>query len=157
MQAGQAYEAVQECEELKKKGVLDWEGLHIYALSSWQLGKNDQALSVVRILAAHVKSLEPKLASTSISFICRLLYYISGRESVITTILKMPNDLFKSSKVSFVVSAIHGLDQSNQLEAVVSSSRSSLLNQDEITGMHFLITLSKLVRVPPDPFELIFF
>lgn len=144
--AGKAYEAVQECEELKKKGVLDRESLHIYALSSWQLGKNDQALSVVRILAASIKSLEPKLASSSISFICRLLYYISGRESVVTSILKMPKDLFKSSEVSFVVSAIHILDQSNQLEAVVSSSRSSLLNHDEITGMHVLITLSKLVK-----------
>lgn len=144
--AGSTYEAVLECEELKKKGVLDWEGLHIYALSSWQLGKNDQALSVVRILAARIKSLEPKLASTSISFICRMLYYISGREAVTTTILKMPNDLFKSSKVSFVVSAIHILDQSNQLEAVVSSSQSSLLTHDEITGMHFLITLSKLMK-----------
>ncbi|KAM0061737.1 putative tetratricopeptide-like helical domain superfamily [Helianthus debilis subsp. tardiflorus] len=144
--AGKAYEAVQECEELKKKGVLDYEGLHIYALSSWKLGKNDQALSVVRILAARVKSLEPNLASLSISFICRLLYYISGRESVITSILKMPKSLFESSKVSFVVSAIHILDQSNQLEAVVSSSRSSLLTHDEITGMHFLITLSKLVK-----------
>ncbi|XP_076922571.1 tetratricopeptide repeat protein SKI3-like [Bidens hawaiensis] len=144
--AGKANEAVQECEELKKKGVLDWEGLHIYALSSWQLGKKDQALSVVRILAARVKSLEPNLASTSITFICRFLYYISGRESVITSILKMPKNLFESSKVSFVVTAIHILDQSNQLEAVVSSSRSSLLSQDQITGMHFLITLSKLVK-----------
>lgn len=143
---GKAYEAVQECEELKKKGLLDREGLHIYALSLWKLGKNDQALSVVRILAASVKSLEPRLASTSISFICRLLYFISGREAVMTSILKMPKDLFKSSKVSFVVSAIHVLDQSNQLEGVVSSSRSSLLSHDEITGMHFLIVLSKLVK-----------
>lgn len=144
--AGKASEAVQECEELKKKGVLDWEGLHIFALSSWLLGNNDQALSVVRILAARVKSLEPRLAFTSISLICRLLYYISGREAVTTSILKMPTDLFKSSKVSFVVSAIHILDQSNQLEAVVSSSRTSLLSHDEITGMHFLIMLSKLVK-----------
>ncbi|KAI3757028.1 hypothetical protein L6452_04561 [Arctium lappa] len=143
---GKAYEAVQECEELKKTGLLDWEGLHIYALSSWQLGKNDQALSVVRILAARVKSLEPRLASTSISFICRLHYYISGREAVMTSILKMPKDLFNSLKVSFVLSAIHTLDQSNQLEAVVSSSRSSLLNHEEVTGMHFLIALSKLVK-----------
>ncbi|KVI07563.1 Tetratricopeptide-like helical, partial [Cynara cardunculus var. scolymus] len=181
MQGGKAYEAVEECEELKKTGLdlhavcmavphvcfvfqghplldsslisddlaarlLDWEGLHMYALSLWQLGKNDQALSVIRILAARVKSLEPRLASTSISFICRLLYYIHGREAVMTTILKMPKDLFNSSKASFVVSAIHTLDQSNQLEAVVSSSRSSLLTHDEITGMHFLIALSKLVK-----------
>ncbi|PWA55302.1 tetratricopeptide repeat (TPR)-like superfamily protein [Artemisia annua] len=144
--AGLAYEAVNECEELKTKGFLEWEGLHIYALSLWQLGKNDQALSVVRILAARVKSLEPRLASTTISFICRLLYYISGREAVVASILKMPKDLFKSSEVSFVVSSIHILDQSNQLEAVVSSSRSALLTPDEIIRMHILIALSKLVK-----------
>nr|GEU76109.1 tetratricopeptide repeat protein SKI3 isoform X1 [Tanacetum cinerariifolium] len=131
---------------VRRLGFLEWEGLHIYALSLWQLGKNDQALSVVRILAARVKSLEPRLASTSISFICRLLYYISGREAVVTSILKMPKDLFKSSEVSFVVSSIHILDQSNQLEAVVSSSRSALLSPDEIIGMHILIALSKLVK-----------
>ncbi|PWA42771.1 Tetratricopeptide-like helical [Artemisia annua] len=62
-------------------GFLEWESLHIYALSLWQLGKNDQALSLVRILAARVKSMEPRLASTSISFICRLLYYISRLEA----------------------------------------------------------------------------
>ncbi|GKG12599.1 hypothetical protein Tco_0346836, partial [Tanacetum coccineum] len=40
-----------------------------YALSLWKHGKNDQALSVMRILAASIKSLEPRLASTYIHII----------------------------------------------------------------------------------------
>ncbi|GJW72333.1 hypothetical protein Tco_0129250 [Tanacetum coccineum] len=37
-----------------------------YALSLWKHGKNDHALSVMRILVASIKSLEPRLASTYI-------------------------------------------------------------------------------------------
>lgn len=126
-------------------GQLNSEGLQIYALCLWKLGKNDMALSVTRSLASSVLSMEENLAAASISFICRLLYNISGQESAITSILKMPKQMFRSSKISFVVSAIHVLDQKNQLETVVSSSRSFLTSQEEITAMHILITLSKLV------------
>lgn len=128
-------------------GLLDTEGLHIYALSLWQLGKNDLALSVTRALAAGILSMEQKLAAASVSLICRLLYYISGQESAITSILKMPKELFQSSKISFVVSAIHVLDQNDRLDAVVSSSRSSLASHEEITAMHMLIAVGKLVSL----------
>ncbi|KAK2988160.1 hypothetical protein RJ640_020642, partial [Escallonia rubra] len=144
--AGNALGAVQECENLKKEGLLDSEGLHIYALSLWKLGKNDLALSVVRILVAMVVSMDRSSAAGSISFVCRLLYYISGLDTVTTSISKIPKELFQSSKVSFVVSAIHALDQSNQLQSVVSSSRSSLVSHEEITGMHYLIALGKLIK-----------
>ncbi|XP_057975626.1 tetratricopeptide repeat protein SKI3 isoform X3 [Malania oleifera] len=49
--AGNALAAVQECEDLKKEGLLDAQGLQIYAISLWKLGRNDAALSVVRDLA----------------------------------------------------------------------------------------------------------
>lgn len=144
--AGNVIDAVEECESLQHKGLLDTEGLHIYALSLWQLGKNDLALSVTRALAAGILSMEQKLAAASVSLICRLLYYISGQESAITSILKMPKELFQSSKISFVVSAIHVLDQNDQLESVVSSSRSSVTSDEEITAMHTLIAVGKLVK-----------
>lgn len=89
--------------------------------------------------------MEENLAAASISFICRLLYNISGQESAITSILKMPKQLFHSSKISFVVSAIHVLDQKNQLEPIVSSSRSFVTSREEIITMHILVTLGKLV------------
>lgn len=121
------------------------EGLQIYALSLWQLGKNDLALSVARVLAASILSMDRTSASASISFICRLLYYISGCESVIKSILKMPKELFHSTAVSVVVSSIHALSLNNELESIVSSSCSSLASHEEITGMNFLIALGKLV------------
>lgn len=126
-------------------GLFDSKGLQIYAYSLWQLGKNDLVLSAVRTLASSVLSLEKTSVTGCISFICRLLYYVSGQESAIKSIIKMPKDLFQSSKVSFVVSAIHALDQRNQLDSVVSSSRCFLTSPEEITGMHFLIALGKLV------------
>lgn len=125
--------------------MLDAEGMQIYAFSLWQLGKNELALPVARNLAASVFKMERTSAAASVSFIFRLLYYISGPDSAITSILKMPKELFQSSKVCFIVSAIHALDQSNRLESAVSSSRHSLLSHEEITGIHHLIALAKLV------------
>lgn len=126
-------------------GQLDAVGLQIYALSLWRLGKNDMALSVTRSLASNILSMEENLVAASISFICRLLYNISGQESAIASILKMPKQLFSSSKISFIISAIHVLDPKNQLEPIVSSSRSFLTSHEEMISMHMLVTLGKLV------------
>lgn len=144
--AGNAIDAVQECENLKKEGMLDMEGVQIYALSLWQLGKHESAISATKALAAGISTMDRTAAGASVSFICRMLYYISGLDSAISSILKMPKELFQSSKISFIVSAIHALDNSNRLESVVSSSRSSLVSHEEITGMHYLITLNKLIK-----------
>jgi superkiller protein 3 len=57
----------------------------------------------------------------------------------------MPKELFQSSKVSFVMSAINALDAQNRLGLVVSSTRYFLKYQEEISRMHFLIALGKLV------------
>ncbi|KAJ0024743.1 hypothetical protein Pint_09139 [Pistacia integerrima] len=144
--AGNALDAVQECENLEKEGMLDAKGLQIYALSLWQLGKHELALSVARNLGASVSTLELTSIAASVSFICTLLYHISGLDSAINSILKMPKGLFQSSKMSFVVSAIHSLDRNNQLKSVVSSSRSCVSSSEEILGMHYLVTLDKLVK-----------
>ncbi|KAL0283123.1 UNVERIFIED_CONTAM: Tetratricopeptide repeat protein SKI3, partial [Sesamum radiatum] len=125
---------------------LDSEVLQIYALCLWQLGKNDMALSTMRSLASSILSLEETLAAASISFICRLLYHISGQESTITSILKMPKEFFRSSKISFVVTAIHVLDPKDQLEPVVSRSRSFVTCREDIIRMHILITFGKLLK-----------
>ncbi|RVW51176.1 Tetratricopeptide repeat protein SKI3 [Vitis vinifera] len=144
--AGNALDAVQECEDLKKEGLLDAQGLQIYAISLWQIGENDLALSVARDLAASVSAMEQASRATSVSFICKFLYKISGQESAIISILKMPKELFQNSKISFVVSAIDALDESNKLESVVSSSRYFLASHEEIARMHCLVALGKLVK-----------
>ncbi|KAG9158165.1 hypothetical protein Leryth_000310 [Lithospermum erythrorhizon] len=145
-QLGYASDAVKECENLKKEGLLNANGLQIYALSLWQLGERDLSLSVARMLAASIPSMEKALVSSAVSFICRLTYYVSGMDSAVKSILKMPKHLFQSSKLSFVVSAIHTLDDSNQLEPVVSSSRSMLASSGDRTAMHILESLGKLVK-----------
>ncbi|KAL5778461.1 hypothetical protein ACOSP7_011387 [Xanthoceras sorbifolium] len=144
--AANASEAVRECEDLEKEGMLNAEGLQIYAFSLWQLGRHDLALSVAKNLAASVSTMESTSAAASVSFICRLLYHISGLDSAINSILKMPRALFQSSKMSFIVSAIHALDKSNKLESVVYSSRCILASPEEITEMHYLVALGKLVK-----------
>ena len=125
--------------------MLDVEGLQIYAFSLWKLDKHDLALSVVRNLAVRVSAMEQTSVAAPVSFICRMLYYISGLDSAISSILKMPKDLFQNSGISFTVSSIHTLDICNRLESVVSSSRCFLTSPEEIIGMHFLIALGKLV------------
>ncbi|XP_014520682.1 tetratricopeptide repeat protein SKI3 isoform X3 [Vigna radiata var. radiata] len=152
--AGNAIDALQECENLNKEGALDEEGLQVYAFSLWQLGKNDLALTVARSLAATLSSMQRTSVATSICFICRLVYYICGLDAVITSIVKMPNDLFQSSKVSFVMSAIHALDGQNRLEFVVTGSRYFLKYYEEIAGMHLLIALSKLVKNESDSLDI---
>ncbi|XP_027913014.1 tetratricopeptide repeat protein SKI3 isoform X1 [Vigna unguiculata] len=152
--AGNAADALQECENLNKEGALDEEGLQVYAFSLWQLGKNDLALTVARSLAVTLSSMQRTSVATSICFICRLVYYICGLDAVITSIVKMPKDLLQSSKVSFVMSAIHALDGQNRLEFVVTGSRYFLKYYEEIAGMHLLIALSKLVKNESDSLDI---
>ncbi|XP_068467827.1 tetratricopeptide repeat protein SKI3 isoform X3 [Phaseolus vulgaris] len=152
--AGNAADALQECENLNKEGALDEEGLQVYAFSLWQLGKNDLALSVTRSLAATLSSMQKTSVATAICFICRLVYYICGLDAVITNIVKMPKDLLQSSKVSFVMSAIHALDGQNRLEFVVTGSRYFLKYYEEIAGMHLLVALSKLVKNESDSLDI---
>ncbi|XP_030951099.1 tetratricopeptide repeat protein SKI3 [Quercus lobata] len=144
--AGNAIDALQECEDLKKEGMLDVEGLQVYAFSLWKLDKHDLALSVLRNLAASVSAMEQTSVASPVSFICRMLYFMSGLDSAISSILKMPKELFQNSGISFIVSAIHTLDTCDRLEPVVSSSRRALKSHEEITEMHFLIALGKLVK-----------
>ncbi|KAJ4965925.1 hypothetical protein NE237_017774 [Protea cynaroides] len=144
--AGNALDAARECEVLKNKGLLDSRGLQVYAISLWKLGENEQALTVARNLLASVPTMEKTFGATSISLIFKLLYHISGIDFAVTSILKMPRELLQSSKISFIVSAIHALDHSSRLASVVSVTRHFVTSHQEITGMHSLIALSKLVK-----------
>ncbi|KAG7024067.1 Tetratricopeptide repeat protein SKI3 [Cucurbita argyrosperma subsp. argyrosperma] len=147
---GNFFEASQEYENLSKEGMLDIEGLQVYAFSLWKLGKNDQALSTVRTLASCISTMEKTRTAASVGFICRLLYSISGLDSAINSIMKMPTHFFRSSKVGFVVAAIHAIDGCDRLDSIVLSCRSCLQSHEEITKMHILIALSKLIKHQTD-------
>ncbi|KMT19386.1 hypothetical protein BVRB_1g013820 [Beta vulgaris subsp. vulgaris] len=144
--AGNGQDAVKELGDLKERGLLDVEGLQVYAISLWKIGKNDLALSAAKDLAACAPTMKLSSAVASICLICSLLYSISGAGSTINSILKLPRELFQSAKVCFVISAIDAVDRSCQLQAVVSSSRRSLSSLEEIMEMHLLIALSKLIK-----------
>nr|GMD85852.1 tetratricopeptide repeat protein SKI3 [Ipomoea batatas] len=144
--AGNANDAVDECEDLDKRGLLDVEGLQIYALCLWKLGKNNLALSVARKLATNVSSMDQSLVSTSVSFICRLQYQISGQDAAILNLLKLPKGLSQTSKVILVASAIHALDHKNQLDSVISSARNSIASTEGSAVMDFLVALGELLK-----------
>lgn len=121
------------------------EGLHVHAFSLWQIGNKEGALSTARTLASQIPTMEKTIAAASVTFICRLLYHMSGLDFAINSILKMPKELFQNSKISFILAAINALDENNQLNQIIALSRRSLLSHEEFTEMHFLITLGKLV------------
>ncbi|XP_058073295.1 tetratricopeptide repeat protein SKI3 [Magnolia sinica] len=145
-QAGNAHEAACECEDLKTAGLLDSMGLQIYAVALWKLGKNDLALSMARNLASNVSTMNRASGAASLGLICKLLYCISGPESAAANILKMPQDLLQSTKISSIVSVLSSLDQSNQLQYVLPSDLHLLTSHEEGTGFHSLLALVKLVR-----------
>ncbi|WMV27891.1 hypothetical protein MTR67_021276 [Solanum verrucosum] len=144
--AGNADDAIEECKYLESKGLLDVEGLQLYALSYWKLGKYDLALSMAKRLASFALPTEHPLAAASVSFICRLVYHISGKELAMRYILQLPKRAFQSSRVRLVVSAIHALDESHQLDSVVSSVREYLSSSKEIAALDFMATLGLLVK-----------
>lgn len=144
--AGNALDALQECENLKKEGVLDAEGLQIYALCLWRLGKLDSALSVVRNLAVGLSTMKQTSMAAPVSFIWRMLYCMSGLDSAISNIQETPKGLFQNSRILFVVTAINALDQSNRLESVVSRSQSFLKSHEEIIRIDILVALGIIVK-----------
>ncbi|KAL5713915.1 hypothetical protein ACHQM5_015948 [Ranunculus cassubicifolius] len=58
----------------------------------------------------------------------------------------MPKELVLSPKISFVVIVLGTLDHSNQLKLVLSTTRDSLTSHEDISGLHSLIALCKLIR-----------
>ncbi|KAK4753087.1 hypothetical protein SAY87_021885 [Trapa incisa] len=144
--AGNSVDAVRECNCLTKEGELDVEGLHIYAYSLWKLGSNELALSTAKNLAAKIPQMEKSMMAASVSFICRLVYDISGLETAINSIQKMPKHFFESANVSFVLSGINVLDENGRLNQIISMSRRFLTSHTEIAEMHHLIALSKLIK-----------
>lgn len=144
--AGNTLDALQECEYLKKEGFLDVEASQIYAFSLWQLGQTDLALTVARNLAESVSTMEQASAAAAVILFSRFQYYISGLDSTINNILQMPKQRFRSSKFSLIVSAIHALDQRNQLKSVGFSIHNNLKTPEEITEMFFLLALGTLVK-----------
>ncbi|KAM7253000.1 hypothetical protein ACFE04_025618 [Oxalis oulophora] len=145
-QAGNIEEALQECENLNKEDLLNAEGLQIYAFCLWRLGKHDLALPVARNLATMVSKMEKLCAAAAVGFICRMLYKITGLDSTINSILKMPKEMFQNPKVLLLVYAINALDQSDRLDPIVSYGLHTCSSHEHLSRMHYLMALGKLLK-----------
>ncbi|VFQ92416.1 unnamed protein product [Cuscuta campestris] len=143
---GNVNDAVHECEVLDKKGLLDAEGLQIYALCLWKLGKDNLALSVASKLAANISSTDKSMDSVSISFLCRLQYQILGQDASISFLVKQPKGLSQSPKFSLAASAVHALDPKNRLDCVIASARYSVASVEESSALDFLAVLGELLK-----------
>ncbi|CAN0927317.1 Tetratricopeptide repeat protein SKI3 [Linum grandiflorum] len=120
--------------------------MQIYAVALWQHGKNDHALDVARTLADTLSTVGKASVSCIVSFISRLLYCISGIDSAITSLVKMPKDAFESTKARFIAHAICALDQSKRLESKVSDMHPLLLSDEEAIEVNYLKALTELVK-----------
>ncbi|PKU77719.1 tetratricopeptide repeat protein SKI3 [Dendrobium catenatum] len=145
-QAGHMLDAEQECEALNKDGMLNCKGLQIYAVALWKLGKNDQSLHVARNLAKNVSTMEESSCTAAIGLICQLIYRISGLESAISTILKLPREYLNGAKMSLILSTINALDPNNRLQLLLPTSLSSFGAYDLIVEMHTITATNKMIQ-----------
>ncbi|KAG9455553.1 hypothetical protein H6P81_000061 [Aristolochia fimbriata] len=143
--AGYALEAANECEVLKKEGLLDDKGLQVYAVALWKLGKTEQSLAMARNLAKSVSTMNQTSGLAATGLILKLLYCISGQISAASSILKVPRNLMHSVKITSILSVLVALDQSGQLQSFLPSDLSFVSSCEEITALHSLIATVKLV------------
>lgn len=139
-QAGKAKDAVNEWENLEKAGVLDSEGLQMYAVALWQFGKNDLALSMLH--KAVIMSKENIKAST-LGLVCKLIYQISGQEYAMTELLKTRRSIFEDSKFSLTAFAIAILDSNGRLPMFLSENFDLLFLHERSPKLYSLLAAGK--------------
>lgn len=144
-QAGHALDAAQECEDLKKDGLLDSKGFQIYAVALWQLGKNDLALTVARNLAEKVSTMNQTCATAALGLICTLIYRITGEDRAAAMILKLPKKFLQSVRMSFIVTTIAALDPRGELQLLLLNNFHSVTSHDVVAEMHSIIAIRKMI------------
>ncbi|XP_052134497.1 tetratricopeptide repeat protein SKI3 isoform X1 [Oryza glaberrima] len=150
--AGLATEAVRECEELKRQGFLNDDGLQIYALSLWKLGRHDEALSVSRNLAENLSSMKQESATAALGFICTLTYNISGKDSAAAVIHKLPGQLNYSTQLKFIISALDALQPNKRFQLPQLSMPPRLTSYEVMSEVHSNIALGNAIAGESDKF-----
>ncbi|XP_010932168.1 tetratricopeptide repeat protein SKI3 isoform X1 [Elaeis guineensis] len=145
IKAGHANNAVEVCDYLKKEGVLDGKGLQIYAVALWKIGQYDLALPMARNLAQSVSTMKQTCAAAALGLICSLIYRISGKDSAVAAIQKFPPELFKSTRMMFMLSALNALDPSNQLQLLLPSPQ-NVKSHDVVTEIYSIIAIGKMIN-----------
>lgn len=131
---------------LISEGFLDGKGLQMYAVALWKIGQYDLALSIARNLVQSISTMKQTCAAAAPGLICSLIYRISGMDSAVATIQKLPPELCRSTRMMFMLSALNALDPSNQLQLLLPSPQ-NVKSRDVVTEIYSIIAIGKMVRL----------
>ncbi|GJM91390.1 hypothetical protein PR202_ga07754 [Eleusine coracana subsp. coracana] len=143
--AGLAADAVRECEQLRTQGLLNIDGLQIYALALWKIGRREEALSVSRNLTENLSGMAPDSASAALGFICTLTYEISGKESAAAVIHKLPGQLSYSTQLKFIISALDAMQPNKRFQLPQLNMPPRLTSNEVMSEVHSNIALGKAI------------
>ncbi|KAM0878423.1 hypothetical protein ACQ4PT_034890 [Festuca glaucescens] len=143
--AGLATDAARECEELKTKGLLNVDGLQIYAFALWKLGRHDEALSVSRNLAENLPSMKQESATGALGFICTLAYNITGTDSAALVIHTLPGQPSYNRELKFIISALDALQPNKRFQLPQLSMPPRLTSYEVMSEVHSNIALGKAI------------
>ncbi|XP_062200574.1 tetratricopeptide repeat protein SKI3 isoform X2 [Phragmites australis] len=143
--AGLATDAVRECEELRSQGLLNADGLQIYAFALWRIGRSEEALSVSRKLAENLSGMKPESATAALGFICTLTYQISGKDSAAAVIHKLPGQLSYGTQLKFIISALDALQPNKRFQLPQLSMPPRLTSYEVMSEVHSNIALGKAI------------
>lgn len=143
--AGLATDAVRECEELKIQGLLNVDGLQIYAFALWKLGRHDEALSVSRNLAENLPSMKQEIATAVLGFICTLAYSISGKDAAASVIHELPGQTNYNRELKFIISALDALQPKKRFQLPHLSMHPRLTSYEVMSEVHSNIALGKAI------------
>lgn len=129
------------------QGFLDIKGLQIYAVIMWKLGQYDSALTIARSLAKNVLTMNQTGVAAAIGLISSLIYSISGKESAIAVIQKLPSQFLESDRMRLIISALSALGPSMQLQLSLPSMFQTVVSYGVVNEIHSIIALSKMVAI----------
>lgn len=130
---------------LKFLGLLNVDGLQVYALALWKLGRHDEALSISQNLAENLSNMKQESATGALGFICTLAYNIAGKDSAASVIHTLPGQPSYNRELKFIISALDALQPSKRFQLPHLSMPPRLTSYDVMSEVHSNIALGKAV------------
>jgi superkiller protein 3 len=124
------------------------DGLQIYALALWKIGRSEEALSVSRNLAENLSGMKQESATQALGFVCTLTYAICGKDAAAAVIHKLPGQLNYSSQLKFIISALDALHPNKRFQLPQLSMPPRLTSYEVMSEVHSNIALGKVVCTP---------
>lgn len=98
---------------------------------------------MARTLAGKVSSMEQASASAAVALVCKLVYSISGKDSSVTLIQRIPSHLLDSTQMRFIYSALNALQPAKKLEL---NFPQVVQSYDFSSEIHSIVALGKMVK-----------